>query len=62
MKNNKNRECYAVASRGRNPENPSDRRAGIHLEQRFEINWSGIANNITSVQKDCYILEIDYDD
>lgn len=48
---------YAVASRGRNPDNPNDRRPGIHLEQRLEVNWSEIANNITSVQKDCWVLE-----
>lgn len=60
LKNISNDEIryYAVASRGRNPDNPSDRNPGIHLEQRLEINWSGFANNITSVSKDCYILEI----
>ena len=41
-----------VASRGRNPENPSDRRAGIHTEQRIEPNLSGTTNVITSVAKD----------
>lgn len=47
-----------VASRGRNPENPSDRRAGIHLEQRYEVNDSGCSNTLTSVEKDNYVLEI----
>ena len=53
-----NIKYYAVASRGRNPENPGDRRPGIHLEQRLEVNFSGIANSITTVEKDCWILEI----
>lgn len=48
-----------ASSRGRNPDNPSDRRAGIHLEQRLEPNISGISNTITTVHKDNYVLEID---
>ena len=32
---------FIVASRGRNPENPSDRTAGIPTEQRLEPNFSG---------------------
>lgn len=47
--------CIA-ASRGRNPDNPSDRRAGIELEQRLEINKEGICNTITTVQKDNYVI------
>ena len=50
-------EPVVVASRGRNPENPSDRSAGIHLEQRLEINTSGTSNAITSVAKDNWLLE-----
>jgi DNA (cytosine-5)-methyltransferase 1 len=45
-----------VAMRGRNPENPSDRRKGIELEQRLEVNTEGIANTITTVQKDNMVL------
>ena len=45
------------ASRGRNPENPSDRKAGIDTEQRLEVNWSGTSNALTSVSKDNYIIE-----
>lgn len=48
---------FVCASRGRNPENPSDRRAGIHLEQRLEPNFSGCTNTITTVQKDNYVAE-----
>lgn len=34
---------YSCASRGRDPENPSDRSAGNpNLEQRLEINWKGL--------------------
>lgn len=48
---------FVVASRGRNPENPSDRTAGIYLEQRLEPNFSGCTNTITTVQKDNYVCE-----
>lgn len=50
-----NQEPIIVASRGRNPENPSDRSAGQKLEQRLEPNKQGITNTITSVQKDNYV-------
>lgn len=46
-----------VASRGRNPESPSDRRAGITLEQRLEPNERGMCNTLTSVFKDNCVLE-----
>ena len=48
---------FIVSSRGRNPENPSDRTAGIHLEQRLEPNFSGCSNTLTTVQKDNYVAE-----
>lgn len=50
-------EPIIVASRGRNPENPSDRSAGHKLEQRLEPNTQGITNTITSVAKDNYVAE-----
>lgn len=50
-----NQEPIIVASRGRNPENPSDRSKGQKLEQRLEPNRQGITNTITSVQKDNYV-------
>jgi len=50
-------DVVAVASRGRNPENPSDRTAGAPTEQRLEINNTGCSNTLTSVEKDNYILE-----
>ena len=50
-------EPFIVASRGRNPENPSDRTVGVKTEQRFEPNKEGICNCLTSVQKDSYVVE-----
>ena len=45
-----------VASRGRNPQNPSDKIPGDHrLEQRLEPRFDGMTNTITSVQKDNYV-------
>jgi len=46
-----------VASRGRNPQNPSDRTPGNYVEQRLEPNAQGICNTLTSVQKDNLVLE-----
>ena len=50
-------EPLCAASRGRNPENPSDRTAGSPTEQRLEINYTGCTNTLTSVQKDNYVVE-----
>ena len=56
-------EPFVVASRGRNPDNPSDRTTGAPTEQRLEPNFSGCTNTLTSVQKDNYVAEpIVYDD
>lgn len=46
-----------VAMRGRNPENPTDRTAGIHTEQRLEPNLRGVSNTLTTVQKDNLVQE-----
>ena len=51
------KEPFICASRGRNPENPSDRTAGIPTEQRLEPNFSGCTNTLTTVQKDNYVCE-----
>ena len=41
-----------AASRGRDPKNPSDRKAGNNnLQQRLEINKNGTSNTITTVQR-----------
>ena len=50
-------EPVACASRGRNPDNPSDRTTGSPTEQRLEINTNGTTNTITTVQKDNYVVE-----
>lgn len=56
-------EPFIVASRGRNPDNPSDRTTGAPTEQRLEPNFNGITNCLTSVAKDNYVAEpIIYDD
>ena len=48
--------CIA-ASRGRNPDNPSDGTPGAPTEQRLEFNTKGTSNTITTVQKDNYVVE-----
>lgn len=48
-------ESFIVASRGRNPENPSDRTVGVPTEQRLEPKFDGTTNTITTVQKDNYV-------
>lgn len=50
-------EPFIVASRGRNPDNPSDRTPGAPTEQRLEPNSQGICNTLTTVQKDNYVAE-----
>lgn len=50
-------EPIICASRGRNPDNPSDRTVGVPTEQRLEINSQGISNTLTSVQKDNLVVE-----
>lgn len=49
-----------AASRGRNPENTSDRTVGSPTEQRLEINKQGTSNTITTVQKDNYVVYNSY--
>lgn len=48
------------ASRGRNPENPSDTTVGGPREQRLEFNTKGTSNTLTTFQKDNYLLALDY--
>ena len=52
-----NVEPFIVASRGHNPENPSDRTTGSPTEQRLEANTNGVTNTITTVAKDNYVME-----
>ena len=53
------KEFLIAGSRGRNPDNPSDRTPGIKFKQRLEINWDGVCNTLTSVLKDNYVIEIE---
>ena len=53
------RTMVCVAMRGRNPENPSDRRTGSPTQQRLEPNTHGKTNTITTVAKDNLILGCD---
>ena len=57
--NNHDFAVVIAASRGRDPKNPSDRKAGNNnLQQRLEINKNGTSNTITTVQKDNYAVEL----
>lgn len=50
-------EKTMVRQVGRNPENPTSRKAGLPTEQRLEPNSQGICNTLTSVQKDNLVME-----
>ena len=52
-----NQMPYVVASRGRNPDNPSDRSTGSPTEQRLEPNEQGISNSKTNVRKDNWVAQ-----
>ena len=51
-------DYITVASRGRNPENPKSREAGLHTEQHLEPRYDGKTNCLTSVQKDNLVMQI----
>ena len=48
---------YIVAMRGRNPERPTDRTAGLPTVQRLEKAPEGMVNTLTTVQKDNLVME-----
>jgi len=50
--NHSDMDIICVAIRGRNPENPSDRKTGSPTEQRLEPKTDGKTNCLTSVAKD----------
>lgn len=50
-------EPLIAASRGRNPDNPLSREAGLPTEQMLEINQSGCSNTLTTVGKDNLVVE-----
>lgn len=49
-------DVILVASRGRNPENPTSRESGLPTEQQLEPRLDGKTNCLTSVQKDNLII------
>lgn len=51
---------YIVVQRGRNPENPKSRVAGLSTEQMLEPRFDGKTNCLTSVQKDNYVMISNY--
>lgn len=53
-------EPTIAASRGRNPENTSDRTVGAPTEQMLEFNKNGTSNTLTTVQKDNYLVEPEF--
>ena len=56
--NHSDMDLICVAMRGRNPDNPSDKTAGIHTEQTIEPRTDGKTNCLTSVQKDNLIMQL----
>lgn len=50
-------EPRIVAMRGRNPINPKSREAGLETVQMLEPNEQGVANTLTTVQKDNLVQE-----
>lgn len=51
------REPRIATMRGRNPDNPSDRKIGSPIEQRLEIGNEETSNTLTKVQKDYLVVE-----
>ena len=43
--------------RGRNPEHPTSRESGLPTEQRLETKDEATANTLTTVQKDCVVVD-----
>ena len=50
-------EPVICASRGRNPDNPSNREKGCNTEQTLELKKDGCSNTLTTVQKDNLVIE-----
>lgn len=51
-------EPICVASRGRNPENPTSREAGLPTEQMLEPRFDGKTNCLTTVGKDILVMQL----
>ena len=53
------KSAIILAMRGRNPDNPSDRKTKSNGKFRQRIEWGGeISNTLTSVGKDNLVCEI----
>ena len=57
-KQNLSNDYICVASRGRNPENPKSREAGLNTEQMLEPRFDGKTNCLTSVGKDNLVMQL----
>lgn len=53
------KNAICVASRGRNPDNPSDRKTPSNgtFVQMLETLGGGKTNNLSTVEKDNYVME-----
>lgn len=56
--NHSDMDLIIVAQRGRNPENPKSRKAGLPTEQQLEPRTDGKTNCLTSVQKDNLVMQL----
>lgn len=54
--NHSDMDLVCVSMRGRNPDNPSDRRTGSPTQQRLEPKTDGKTNCLTSVAKDNLVM------
>ena len=51
-------QYLSCAQRGRNPDNPKERSRSHSLyQQKLEVNIKGVSNTITTVQKNCLLME-----
>jgi DNA-cytosine methyltransferase len=56
--NHSDMDLICVAMRGRNIDNPNDRRKGIELVQQLETRTDNKTNCLTSVQKDNLVIQL----
>lgn len=56
--NHSDMDLFIVAQRGRNPENPKSRTAGLPTEQQLEPSHDGKINCLTTVQKDNLVMQV----
>jgi DNA (cytosine-5)-methyltransferase 1 len=56
--NHSDMDLFIVAQRGRNPDNPKSRIAGLPTEQQLEPRHDGKTNCLTTVQKDNLVMQV----